>query len=117
MLPTPVARSDDGTARGWRLRTRLARSVSVVSPARFTASFAASDRTYGARRVWHDLLAEGIPCGLHRIERLMRLQALKARPRRLRLPPDLGERQGRRRRSQRTRPQLRGTCCQPQMDR
>ena len=25
-------------------------------------------RTYGARRVWHDLLAEGIPCGLHRIE-------------------------------------------------
>jgi transposase InsO family protein len=32
-------------------------------------------------------------CGLHRIERLMRLQALKARPRRRRLPPDLGERQ------------------------
>ena len=30
---------------------------------------------------------------LHRIERLMRLQALKARPRRRRLPPDLGERQ------------------------
>src|SRR5215210_2213006 len=50
-------------------------------------------RTYGARRVWHDLLAEGISCGLHRIERLMRLQALKARPRRRRLPPDLGERQ------------------------
>ena len=31
--------------------------------------------------------------GLHRIERLMRLQALKARPRRRRLPPDLGDRQ------------------------
>jgi putative transposase len=30
---------------------------------------------------------------LHRIERLMRLQALKARPRRRRLPPDMGERQ------------------------
>jgi putative transposase len=43
--------------------------------------------------VWHDLLAEGVSCGLHRIERLMRLQALKARPRRRRLPPDLGERQ------------------------
>jgi putative transposase len=28
---------------------------------------------------WHDLLAEGVSCGLHRIERLMRLQALKAR--------------------------------------
>src|SRR5271157_2044507 len=51
------------------------------------------DRTYGARRVWHDLLAEGVSCGLHRIERLMRLQALRARPRRRRLPPDLGERQ------------------------
>src|ERR1019366_2465504 len=56
-------------------------------------SFLASDRTYGARRVWHDLLAEGVSCGLHRIERLMRLQALRARPRRRRLPPDLGERQ------------------------
>src|SRR5258708_6786164 len=44
-------------------------------------------------RVWHDMLAEGGSCGLHRIERLMRLQALKARPRRRRLPPDLGERQ------------------------
>jgi hypothetical protein len=34
-----------------------------------------------------------VSCGLHRIERLMRLQALKARPRRRRLPPDLGKRQ------------------------
>jgi transposase InsO family protein len=42
------------------------------------ASFLASDRTYGARRVWRDLLTEGVSCGLHRIERLMRLQALKA---------------------------------------
>jgi putative transposase len=33
-----------------------------------------------------------VSCGLHRIERLIRLQALKARPRRRRLPPDLGER-------------------------
>jgi putative transposase len=43
--------------------------------------------------VWHDLLAEGVACGLHRIERLMRLQALRARPRRRRLPADPGERQ------------------------
>ena len=56
------------------------------------ASFVGSDRTYGARRVWHDLIAEGVSCGLHRIERLMRQQGLKARPRRRRLPPDLGER-------------------------
>jgi putative transposase len=61
--------------------------------AKVRASFVGSDCTYGARRVWHDLLAQGIPCGLHRIERLMRLQALRARPRRRRLPPDLGERQ------------------------
>ena len=61
--------------------------------AKVRASFLGSDRTYGARRVWQDLAAEGVSCGLHRIERLMRLQALKARPRRRRLPPDLGERQ------------------------
>jgi len=57
------------------------------------ASFLASDRTYGARRVWRDLLADGVECGLHRIERLMRLQALRARPRRRRLPNDEGDRQ------------------------
>src|SRR5438128_10912340 len=45
------------------------------------------------RSPWRDLLPEGMSCGLHRIERLMRLQALRARPRRRRLPPDLGERQ------------------------
>ena len=57
------------------------------------ASFLGSDRTHGARWIWRDLAAEGVLCGLHRIERLMRQQALKARPRRRRLPPDLGERQ------------------------
>src|SRR5689334_7545449 len=49
---------------------------------RVKASFVASDRTSGALRVWRDLLAEGVNCGLHRIERLMRLQAFRARPRR-----------------------------------
>lgn len=56
------------------------------------ASFVASDRIYGARRVWHDGLAEGASCGLHRVERLMRAQALRARPRRRGLPADTGER-------------------------
>jgi putative transposase len=55
-------------------------------------SFLGSDRTYGARRVWRDVLAEGIDCGLHRIERLMQANALRARPRRRYLPPDTGER-------------------------
>lgn len=55
-------------------------------------SFLRSDRTYGACRVWHDLLVSGKRCGLHRVERLMRQQALRARPRRRALPVDRGER-------------------------
>lgn len=35
-------------------------------------SFKSSDRTCGARRVWRDVLEEGLNCGLHRVERLMR---------------------------------------------
>ena len=80
-----------GVSRGgfyaWLTRPRSQRSRSDEElGAKARASFLASDRTYGARRVWRDLLTEGISCGLHRIERLMRLQALKARPRRRRLP-------------------------------
>ena len=86
-----------GVSRGgfyaWLTRPRSQRSRSDEElGAKVRASFLASDRTYGAMRVWHDMLAEGLSCGLHRIERLMRLQALRARPRRRRLPPDQGER-------------------------
>lgn len=56
------------------------------------ASFSSSDRTYGARRVWRDVLAESLSCGLHRIERLMRENAMKARPRRRGKPRDDGAR-------------------------
>lgn len=45
-----------------------------------------------ARRVWQDLLAAGLGCGLHTIERLMTRNALCARPRRRRLPGDTGVR-------------------------
>ena len=38
-------------------------------------------------------MAKGVPCGLHRTERLMRVRALRVRPRRWCLPPDRGERQ------------------------
>ena len=69
-------------------RTRYDEALMAV----MRVSFVDSDRTYGARRVWHDVLAEGLNCGLHRIERLMRQNALKARPRRRYLPPDTGER-------------------------
>jgi len=37
------------------------------------------------------VLADGVDCGLHRIERLMRQQGLRARPRRRGLPKDHGE--------------------------
>jgi putative transposase len=78
----------------WLTRPRSARSRNDEDlAAKVRASFLASGRTYGARRVWHDLIADGVACGLHRIERLMRLHGLRARPRRRRLPPDPGERQ------------------------
>jgi putative transposase len=87
-----------GVSRGgfyaWLTRPRSARAVSDEElAAKVRASFLASGRTYGARRVLRDMIEEGIACGLHRIERLMKLQALRARPRRRRLPLDLGERQ------------------------
>jgi putative transposase len=44
-------------------------------------------------KVWRDLLAEWFHADCHRIERLMRLQALRARPRRRRVASDPGERQ------------------------
>ena len=87
-----------GVSRGgfyaWLKRPPSERSRTDEALAtRIRSSFIGSGRTYGARRVWHDLLADGVNCGLHRIERLMRQHGLKARPRRRRLPPDLGERQ------------------------
>ncbi len=61
----------------WLTRPPSARARSDEAlGARVRESFVRSDRTYGARRVWHDVLAEGLACGLHRIERLMRRQAL-----------------------------------------
>jgi putative transposase len=54
---------------------------------RFTREF----KVEAARRVSHDLLAQGVACGLHRVRRLMRAQALRARPRRRGPPKDLGD--------------------------
>jgi putative transposase len=87
-----------GVSRGgfyaWLTRPRSARSRRDEALAvKVRAYFLASHRTYGARRVLRDIIDEGVACGLHRIERLMRLHELRARPRRRRLPPDLGERQ------------------------
>ena len=77
----------------WLGRPRSHRSqADEVLASQVRQSFVVSDRTYGARRVWHDLLALGQQCGLHRIERLMRQQALRARPRRRGLPKDRDQR-------------------------
>jgi putative transposase len=77
----------------WLKRGPCARSREdeAIMPAVRT-SFVASARTYGARRIWRDVLEAGFSCGLHKIERLMRAQALRARPRRRALPKDGGER-------------------------
>jgi putative transposase len=77
----------------WLTRPRSLRSiVDEVLGIQVRQSFVGSDRTYGARRVWHDVLAVGHECGLHRVERLMWAQGLRARPRRRGLPVDRGAR-------------------------
>ena len=42
------------------------------------ASYMASRRIYGVRRVFGDLREFGESCGLHRVERLMRRNKIKA---------------------------------------
>ena len=77
----------------WLVRPRSQRSLDdEVLGTQVRHSFIGSDRTYGARRVWRDVLELGLNCGLHRIERLMQAQALRARPRRRGLPKDSGQR-------------------------
>ena len=69
--------------QAWLTRSPSARARSdEILGGQVKASFVGSDRTYCARRVWNDLLGEGAACGLYRLERLMREQALRARPRR-----------------------------------
>jgi putative transposase len=77
----------------WLARPRSRRSVDDEAlSSKVRESFSSSDRTYGARRVWKDVLEAGHCCGLHRIERLMRRQALRARPQRRKRPLDQGSR-------------------------
>jgi putative transposase len=53
----------------WLSRHRSERALidEALIP-RIRASFIASARTYGARRVWRDVLADGSSRGLHKIE-------------------------------------------------
>ena len=84
-----------GVSRGgfyaWLTRPPSDRSrKDEILTAQVRQSFLRSDRTCGARRVWSDVLEQGLSCGLHRIERLMREQASRARPRRRGLPKGRG---------------------------
>jgi putative transposase len=77
----------------WIKRAPSTRVIADEDPmAKFRASFVGSARTYGARRAWRDVLAESVSRGLHKIERLRRANALRARPRRRGLPKDDGQR-------------------------
>ena len=59
-----------GEFYAWLTRPRSRRSREDEGlGAKARASFLGSGRTYGAMRVWKYLLAEGVACGLHRIER------------------------------------------------
>lgn len=73
----------------WALRSPSVRSVEDARlTGRIRQSFLESDRTYGVRRVARDLLDWGERCGTRRTARLMRLAALRARPKRSRPPSD-----------------------------
>jgi putative transposase len=86
-----------GVSRGgfyeWLKRPRSRRSQENDKLlVQIRTSFERSDRTYGSPRVWHDLRAWGISCGLNRVARLMLLEGLQARRKRRRLPSDQGDR-------------------------
>ena len=75
----------------WRSRTPSLRARSDAAIlVTIRASFVQSDRTYGARRMLGDVRDAGHACGRDRVARLMRLAALRARPRRRALPADPG---------------------------
>lgn len=75
-------------ARPESMRSRMDQVILLT----VRASFAASDATYGARRVIDDVRAAGHVCGRQRVARLMRSAALRARPKRRATPQDRGER-------------------------
>ena len=77
----------------WCVRPQSARACTDAALLQtIQACFAASDSTYGARRMIADVRAAGHTCGRQRVARLMRGAALCARPKRRAKPGDLGER-------------------------
>jgi putative transposase len=68
-----------------------ARADAALLPA-IRASFAASDSTYGVRRMLNEVRAAGRACGRASVARLMREAGLFARPQRRARPTDTGDR-------------------------
>lgn len=77
--PVPILCDARGVSRSgfyaWLRRAPRVRTQrhARVAPA-VQQSFMASDRTYGARRVWRDVLEAGHAVGRRQVERLMRAQ-------------------------------------------
>lgn len=77
----------------WRRRgqSRRARTDAQILVT-VRSSFVLSDRTYGVRRMLGDVRDAGHVCGRDRVGRLMRVEGLRARPRRRARPVDRGVR-------------------------
>ena len=95
--PVDVLREALGVSRSgfyaWRRRPMSARArTDAEILVTLRTSFLLSDRTYGARRMVDDVRDAGHQCGRDRTARLMRLEGLRARPRRRARPQDTGDR-------------------------
>jgi len=67
----------------WRARGPSRRGAgNAILQARIRVIYAASDQTYGSPRIHRELVRTGVPCGRHRIARLMRAAGLWAVSRR-----------------------------------
>ena len=77
----------------WRSRPPSDRAVYDEALIRdIRRSFKDSDRTYGVRRIWPDLLDWGHEIGRERVARLVRSLGLIAQPKRRKRPVDVGKR-------------------------
>jgi len=64
----------------WRTRPASQREMAdAVYMEQIKQFYDDSQQTYGYERIWHDFQESGIPCGKHRVRRLMRQQGLVAK--------------------------------------
>jgi putative transposase len=64
----------------WRTRPASQREMAdAIYMEQIKQFYDASQQTYGYERIWHDFQESGIPCGKHRVRRLMRQEGLMAK--------------------------------------